>query len=118
MVSTAQAARTNPAFADAAPVFAALGDETRLRIVARLCREGPASISRLTEAAEVSRQAVTKHLRALEGAGLVRSGRAGRECIWELQTRRLAQVRRYLDQISLQWDGTLERLKAFVEKPE
>lgn len=96
-------------------MFAALGDETRLRIVARLCRGGPASISRLTESAEVSRQAVTKHLRALEDAGLVRSGRAGRECIWELQTRRLEQVRRYLDQISQQWDGTLQRLRAFVE---
>lgn len=103
------------AFAEAAPVFAALGDETRLRIVARLCRGGPASISRLTESAEVSRQAVTKHLRALEDAGLVRSDRAGRECIWELQTRRLEQVRRYLDQISQQWDGTLQRLRAFVE---
>lgn len=101
--------------ADAAPVFAALGDETRLRIVARLCRGGPASISRLTEVSEVSRQATTKHLRALEHAGLVRSDRAGRECIWALQTRKLSQVKRHLDQISLQWDSTLERLKAFVE---
>lgn len=101
---------------EAAPVFAALGDETRLRIVARLCRGGPASITRLTEISQVSRQAVSKHLRALEHAGLVRSGRAGRECIWELQTRRLSQVRRHLEQISLQWDSTLERLKAFVEK--
>lgn len=118
MVSPASRTRTVSAYAEAAPVFAALGDETRLGIVVRLCREGPASIARLTESVPVSRQAVTKHLRALEEAGLVRSGRAGRECIWELQTRRLAQVRRYLDQISLQWDGTVERLRAFVERPE
>ena len=118
MVSSAQRPLAAAAFAKAAPVFAALGDETRLRIVARLCRGGPASISRLTESADVSRQAITKHLRALEDAGLVHSGRAGRERIWELQTRRLAQVRRYLDQISDQWDGTLQRLRAFVETEE
>jgi DNA-binding transcriptional ArsR family regulator len=99
----------------AAPVFAALGDATRLRIVARLCDGGPLSIVRLTEDAQVSRQAITKHLRALEEAGLVRSGRAGRERIWKLETRRLHEARRYLDQISGQWDAALERLRAFVE---
>jgi DNA-binding transcriptional ArsR family regulator len=103
------------AFAEAAPVFAALGDATRLRIVVGLCRGGPASIARLTEGAEVSRQAVTKHLRALEDAGLVRSSRDGRERIWELSTRRLVRARRYLEQISEQWDSTLDRLKTFVE---
>ncbi|HSV57262.1 MAG TPA: metalloregulator ArsR/SmtB family transcription factor [Variovorax sp.] len=101
--------------ADAAPVFAALGDATRLAIVARLCHEGPQSIVRLTEGSAVSRQAISKHLRALEGAGLVRSDRSGRECIWALRTQRLAQARRYLDQISTQWDDALERLRAFVE---
>ena len=100
---------------DAAPVFAALGDATRLQIVARLCDGGPLSIARLTEGSRVSRQAVTKHLRALEGAGLVRSGRAGRERIWELRTTRLAQARRYLDKVSERWDGALERLRALVE---
>jgi DNA-binding transcriptional ArsR family regulator len=115
MRSSAQRVPAASAYAEAAPVFAALGDETRLRIVARLCRGGPASISQLTDGADVSRQAVTKHLIALEGAGLVRSDRAGRERIWELQTRELAKVRRYLDQISAQWDSTLERLRAFVE---
>jgi len=101
--------------ADAAPVFAALGDATRLAIVARLCHEGPQSIARLTEGGAVSRQAVSKHLRALEVAGLVRSDRSGRECIWALRTQRLAQARRYLDQISTQWDDALERLRAFVQ---
>ena len=101
--------------AQAAPLFAALGDPTRLRIVARLCSGGPLSIARLTEGASVTRQAVTKHLRALEAAGLVSSGRAGRERIWELRTRRLSEVRSYLDQISSQWDRALERLHAHVE---
>jgi DNA-binding transcriptional ArsR family regulator len=104
--------------ADPAPVFAALGDATRLRIVARLCDGGPLSIVRLTEGARVSRQAVSKHLRALEDAGLARSGRAGRERIWELRTERLAEVRRYLDQISTQWDAALARLQRLVEARE
>ena len=101
--------------ADAAPVFAALGDETRLAIVSRLCTEGPQSIVRLTEGADVSRQAITKHLHALAHAGLVRSKRDGRERIWEMQTRRLADARRYLDQISAQWDAAIDRLRALVE---
>jgi DNA-binding transcriptional ArsR family regulator len=101
--------------AETAPLFAALGDETRLRIVARLCEGGPLSIVRLTEGATVSRQAITKHLHALEEAGLVRSARAGRERIWELQPRRLAEARRYLDRISVQWDAALDRLRTFVE---
>lgn len=101
---------------EAAPLFAALGDETRLRIVARLCSDGPLSIVRLTDGSSVSRQAVTKHLRALSDAGLVRSERAGRERVWEMQTRRLVEVRRYLDQISDQWDQAIGRLKSFVEE--
>ena len=99
----------------AAPVFAALGDETRLEIVARLSAGGPQSIVRLTEQARVSRQAVTKHLVALEAAGLVRSRRDGRERVWEMQPKRLADARRYLDRISDQWDDAVERLRAAVE---
>lgn len=100
---------------DAAPIFAALGDTTRLRIITRLSESGPLSIIRLTEGAKVSRQAITKHLCALEGAGLVRGGRAGRRRIWELQAGRLAEARRHLDQISDRWDEALVRLRAFVE---
>ncbi len=100
---------------EAAPLFAALGDPTRLRIVARLCEGGPLSIARLTEGSRVSRQAISKHLDALSEAGFVRSERAGRERIWELRPRRLAEVRRYLDRISEQWDQALERLRALVE---
>jgi DNA-binding transcriptional ArsR family regulator len=101
----------------AAPIFAALGDETRLRLVARLCEEGPLSIVRLSADAHVTRQAITKHLHALAGAGLVRGTRSAgtRQRIWELQPRRLEIARRYLDQISQQWDRALERLRAFVE---
>jgi DNA-binding transcriptional ArsR family regulator len=109
-------AATAERFSAAAPVFAALGDETRLRIVARLCAGGPLSIVRLADGADVSRQAITKHVNALEQAGLVTSSWAGRERVCELRTRRLAEVRRYLDQISGQWDQALLRLKAFVEK--
>ena len=100
----------------AAPVFAALGDGTRLDIVARLCTDGPQSIVRLTEGTDVSRQAVTKHLHALADAGLVRSCREGRAQIWELQPKRLAEARRYLDQISDRWDEAIERLRRLVER--
>jgi DNA-binding transcriptional ArsR family regulator len=102
--------------AGAAPVFAALGDATRLRLVARLCERGPASIARLTDGSAVSRQAVTKHLHALEEAGLVRSHRAGRERMWELRSARLEEARRHLERISQDWDGAIERLRALVEK--
>ena len=107
---------TRASLASAAPVFAALGDQTRLAIVARLCNGGPMSIAQLTEGGNVTRQAVTKHLRALEDAGLVRSDRAGRERVWKLRKRRLGEAKRYLDEISDQWDVAIERLRAMVEK--
>ncbi|MEX2124691.1 MAG: metalloregulator ArsR/SmtB family transcription factor [Woeseia sp.] len=100
----------------AAPVFTALGDETRLRIVGRLCREGPLSISRLTDGTRISRQAITKHLRVLADAGLVRGKRSGREQIWQIRARQLDEVRQYLSEISAQWDEALGRLQAHVEK--
>jgi DNA-binding transcriptional ArsR family regulator len=74
------------------------------------------SITSLTTGSRVTRQAVTKHLRVLEGAGLVRSRRHGRESIWQLEQRRLGDARRYLDLISLQWDEALGRLRTFVEE--
>jgi len=99
----------------AAAVFAALGDETRLAIVARLSSGGPMSIVRLTIGAGVTRQAVTKHLQVLMLAGLVRRHRVGRATRWELEPERLQAARRSLDAISAQWDDALDRLKAFVE---
>src|SRR5919109_200164 len=96
--------------AGAAPVFAALGDRTRLRLVTRLCDDGPLSIAQLSDGAGVTRQAVTKHLHALADAGVVRGTRRGRERIWELRPKRLAVARRYLDDVSAQWDAAVERL--------
>lgn len=98
-----------------ASLFAALGDETRLRLVSRLSSGGPTSISRLTTGSGVTRQAVAKHLRVLAGAGLVRGSRRGRESLWKLEPRRLEEARRSLDLISKQWDQSLGRLKLFVE---
>ena len=97
-------------------LFAALGDETRLQLVSRLCDVGPLSITRLSEGSRVTRQAITKHLRVMEGAGLVHSRRRGRESVWQLDQQRLEEARRYLDQISAQWDGALARLREFVEE--
>jgi len=107
--------RTIRSLTEAAPVFAALGDPTRLAVVARLCTEGPLSTTRLSDGAAVSRQAITKHLEALAGAGLVRDARLGRERIWQLEPRRLDLARRELDRIGDQWDVAMDRLKAFVE---
>ena len=109
------AAPARQALAESAPVFAALGDATRLTIVSRLCVEGPLSIARLSEDAGVTRQAVTKHLNALSDAGLVRDSWRGRERIWELEPKRLEKARRCLDQISGDWDAAISRLKTFVE---
>ena len=98
-----------------APLFAALGDKTRLRLVSRLCDAGPMSITRLTAGSKVTRQAITKHLRVMQAVGLVRSARHGRESVWQLDPRRLEDARRYLDLISKQWDDALSRLRQFVE---
>jgi DNA-binding transcriptional ArsR family regulator len=102
---------------NAAPLFAALGDETRLQLLVRLSSAGPGSIVRLSAKSSVSRQAITKHLKVLSAAGLVRGFRRGREQIWELEPKRLADAHAYLDQISQQWDQALDRLKHFVEGP-
>jgi DNA-binding transcriptional ArsR family regulator len=98
-----------------APLFSALGDSTRLRLVARLSSDGPQSISALAENATISRRAVTKHLRMLEATGLASSRREGRERIFALRPARLAAAHRYLDRIARQWDQALDRLQAHVE---
>jgi DNA-binding transcriptional ArsR family regulator len=105
-----------PRLKDSAPIFAALGDKTRLTLVARLCTAGPMSIARLRAGSGVTRQAITKHLHVLAGAGLARGSRLGRERIWELEPQPLEEARRCLDLISRQWDVALGRLKAFVER--
>ena len=100
----------------AAPLFAALGDRTRLALVIRLGVTGPLSIARLAAGSAVSRQAITKHLQVLDDAGLVRSARQGRERIWQVETDRLEDARRLLDQVSSQWDDALGRLRMLVEE--
>ncbi len=138
--ATGLAAGSVPAFA---AIFAALGDRTRLRLVERLSArpggdqlghgaggraanriagrvsarvdDNAMSITRLTAEFNVSRQAITKHLRVMERAGLVHSTRRGRERVWQLRQRRLDEARHYLEQISQQWDEALNRLRMFVE---
>jgi DNA-binding transcriptional ArsR family regulator len=99
-----------------APVFAALGDETRLTLVAKLCEGPPRSISQLTEGSNLTRQAISKHLRVLQDVGIVRSVRVGRESRYEFKPKPIHNVREYLDRVSDQWDQTLDRLKSFVER--
>lgn len=99
-----------------APVFAALGDPTRLAILSRLSAGSRCSIASLTEGSPLTRQAITKHLRVLQSAGLVRGVRRGRESLFELRPTRLDEVRRALGEISRQWDDALARLKTFVEE--
>jgi DNA-binding transcriptional ArsR family regulator len=98
-----------------APVFAALGDETRLSLVAKLCSGQPRSISQLTEGSKLTRQAITKHLRVLESAGVVHSVRSGRESLFEFDPEPMQEIKKYVDLVSEQWDQALSRLKSFVE---
>jgi DNA-binding transcriptional ArsR family regulator len=96
-------------------LFAALSDETRLALVARLSSGEPLSISRLTRGSRLTRQAITKHLRVLQRAGIVHSVRAGRESLFEFDPRPVGELQAYLDLVSRQWDQALDRLKSFVE---
>ena len=98
-----------------APLFAALGDDTRLTLLMKL-GDGPLlSITRLTEGSTLTRQAITKHLRILEDAGLVRGVRQGRENLFQLEPNSLREARDTLDSISRQWDTAIARLKSLVE---
>jgi DNA-binding transcriptional ArsR family regulator len=106
---------TGSAVAQAAPLFDALGDSNRLTIITRLCDGGPSSITAISAAIPVTRQAVTKHLHALEAVGLVDSRRMGRERIWSVRTEPLGQASDYLTQLSHRWDRVIDRLRAFVE---
>jgi DNA-binding transcriptional ArsR family regulator len=99
-----------------APLFAALGDETRLKLLVKLGSGSLLSITRLAEDSALSRQAITKHLRVLQQAGLVRGVRQGRENLFGLEPDQLDEARRALDVISRQWDQALARLKSFVEE--
>jgi DNA-binding transcriptional ArsR family regulator len=98
-----------------APVFDALGDPNRLRIITWLCDGGPRSTSQVTEVIPVSRQAATKHLLLLEAVGLVSSERRGRERIWRVQPQPLSDASDYLTTLSRRWDRAIDRLRAHVE---
>jgi DNA-binding transcriptional ArsR family regulator len=111
MPSAAAALRTR------ANVFAALGDETRLGLLAKLTAGEPLSIARLTEGTRLTRQAVTKHLRVLEEVGVVFSMKAGRESRFVLDPRPIVSAQEYLEHVSRQWDAALARLKTLVEEP-
>jgi DNA-binding transcriptional ArsR family regulator len=98
-----------------APVFAALGDDTRLSLIAKLCGGQPQSISHLTRGSRLTRQAITKHLRVLESVGIVHSVQAGRESLFEFNPEPIEEMKKYLDLVSQQWDQALSRLKSIVE---
>lgn len=96
-------------------MFAALGDETRLSLVVKLSNGEPHSISQLTEGTRLTRQAVTKHLRVLEGVGIVKGVRNGRESLFAFNPKPMDELKEYLDLVSQQWDQALARLQSFVE---
>jgi DNA-binding transcriptional ArsR family regulator len=108
----------NRAPADSAPVFAALGDATRLELVSRLIDGQARSIAQLADGLSLTRQGVTKHLRVLERAGIVRSSRVGRESRFTYVSEPVEQAKSYLDDVSAQWDDALSRLKTLVESKQ
>ncbi len=104
-----------PTAARVAPVFAALGDPTRLELMARLSGGRPLSTAQLTSGTRVTRQAVTKHLQLLEDVGLVSDFRRGRERLWQPEPQALEDATRYLEMVGRRWESALSRLKRFVE---
>jgi DNA-binding transcriptional ArsR family regulator len=106
---------SNKPLEDCAPVFAALGDEMRLHLIALLCVGGAMSITQLTSGTAITRQAVTKHLNVLAAAGLVHDVKVGRERLWEFEPAQLNEARHSLESIARQWDQALARLKTMVE---
>jgi DNA-binding transcriptional ArsR family regulator len=115
MSQRAKRATGAPSFDGLAPLFAALGDETRLKLVGALCVGGVMSITQLTAGTLHTRQAVTKHLDVLASVGLVRDSRSGRERLWEFAPGAIEEARRTLEVIAAQWDSALERLRRAVE---
>jgi DNA-binding transcriptional ArsR family regulator len=106
-----------PGLRNSVPVFAALGDETRVGLIALVCAGGAMSIAQLTSGTQITRQAVTKHLQVLADAGLVRDVKSGRERLWEFELAKLDEARQSLEMIAQQWDHALAQLKRVVEGP-
>ena len=115
MPTTSRGARQRVALKVRSAVFAALGAETRLALIEKLSTGAPQSISRLAQGSTLTRQAITKHLRVLEDAGVVQSIRVGRESLFEFRSEPLKELQSYLERVSEQWDEALTRLKAFVK---
>jgi DNA-binding transcriptional ArsR family regulator len=109
------ATRKKRSLDDCAPIFAALGDQMRLRLVTALCLGGAMSITQLTAGTDITRQAITKHLSVLAAAGLIRDVKVGRERLWEFEPAQLDQARQSLEAIAQQWDHALAKLKLAVE---
>lgn len=105
-----------PSAPDLAPVFFALGDKTRLQLIAMLCAGGALSIAQLTASTDVTRQAVTKHLEVLAGAGLVQDIKVGRERLWQFEPQQVSEAQRALEMIGRQWEQALGRLKVKLER--
>src|SRR5262245_34981359 len=100
-----------------ADVFFALGDETRLSVVKKLGAGGALSATALSDGAKITRQAIVKHLQVLEGSGLVKHERRGREVLYALEPDRFDEARAFLDGVSASWDRAIERLRHLVEEP-
>ncbi|MBC7661727.1 MAG: helix-turn-helix transcriptional regulator [Chitinophagaceae bacterium] len=101
-----------------AQIFAALGDETRLKLVTRLADGEAHSITQLAEGFPLTRQAITKHLRVLEGVGLVHSVKTGRESQFQLDPKPMDDLKVYIAEVSKRWDDHLDRLKNFLESSD
>jgi DNA-binding transcriptional ArsR family regulator len=102
--------------ADLAPVFFALGDDTRLSMVRRL-GAGAVTATALSGEGRISRQAIVKHLQVLQGAGLVTHERRGREVLYALDPRRFDDAQQFLQAVSARWDSAIARLRKLVEDP-
>jgi DNA-binding transcriptional ArsR family regulator len=108
-------AKTHRSARAKAAIFAALGDETRLSLLAKLSNGQRYSIANLTAGTRLTRQAVTKHLRVLEGVRIVHGTREGRESLFTFNPQPVIEMKEYLEMVSKQWDGALARLKTLVE---
>jgi len=98
------------------PVFAALGDKTRMHIVTRLAQGEARSIAQLASGLDISHQGVTKHLKVLERSGLVHAQRVGRERLYTCELALVREAGDYLDEVAREWDEALRRLQRFVEE--
>jgi DNA-binding transcriptional ArsR family regulator len=117
-MSNKAAEKLNQRAPEAAQVFAALGDPTRLALVSQLCDGSTRSIAQLTEGTKLSRQGITKHLRVLQDAGLVHSEKTGRESLYAYNPQPIHEARSYIDVVSRQWEQSLGRLKSFIENDQ